>query len=96
MMRSNTKGMAYGPIIIQNYSKEVNNFRGQKYFWDNLYGQTVALLYGVMTILSEPRDLNFLDSTGKSSDKVAARQRYMSTVGHIVCWYRFDLKPGTL
>jgi hypothetical protein len=82
------------PLLLESEIQFI--FRGQKYFWDNLYGQTQALLYGLLAILSEPRDLKFLDSTGKSSDKVAARQRYMSTVGHIVIWYRFDLKPGTL
>lgn len=54
---------------------------------------TLALLYGLFCILADPKDLKLLDSTGRSSTKKEARKRYMSTIGHVLCWYKYDLKP---
>lgn len=50
---------------------------------------------GLLTLLSEPKGLKLLSSTGRSSTPEAARKRYVSTIMHVLRWYEIDLSPGS-
>lgn len=52
-------------------------------------------MYGLLTLLAEPRGLQMLASTGRSSTAETARTRYVSTVLHVQRWYKLDLAPGS-
>lgn len=49
--------------------------RGQRYFFDNRFGMMTSNLYGLFSLLCDPRGAQFLDRTGKSSDKISAKKR---------------------
>lgn len=68
---------------------------GQRYYRDNRIGIHASNLIGLFTLLAEPRGLQMLASTGRTSDAAGARRRYASTILHIDRWYAGDLRPGT-
>lgn len=49
--------------------------RGQRYFFDNRFGMMTSNLYGLFSLLCDPRGAQFLDRTGKSSEKLSAKKR---------------------
>uniref|UniRef100_A0A336LZD5 CSON008879 protein n=1 Tax=Culicoides sonorensis TaxID=179676 RepID=A0A336LZD5_CULSO len=69
--------------------------RGQKYFHDNKFGIMNSNLFGLLSVLAEPKGLNILISTGRSSTPATARKRYVSTVFHMLSWYENDLVPNS-
>jgi hypothetical protein len=52
-------------------------------------------LFGLFSLLCEPRGLNLLDNTGRSSTSETARKRYASTTVHMLHWYQEELIPGS-
>lgn len=52
-------------------------------------------LFGLLSVLAEPKGLNILISTGRSSTPATARKRYISTIFHMLSWYENDLIPGS-
>lgn len=52
-------------------------------------------LFGLLSVLAEPKGLNILISTGRSSTPATARKRYVSTVFHMLSWYENDLVPNS-
>ncbi|XP_055612222.1 uncharacterized protein LOC129758669 [Uranotaenia lowii] len=69
--------------------------RGQKYFRDNRFGMMLSNMCGLISLLSDPKGLNLLHNTGKSSTPETARKRYISTTLHMLSWYEIDLTPGS-
>lgn len=55
----------------------------------------VSNLYGMFSLISEPRGGKILDHTGKSSTAETAKKRYISTTVHMTNWYQHDLTPGS-
>lgn len=68
---------------------------GQKYFHDNRCGIFESNLFGLITLLCEPRGLKLLDATGRSSTTTTAKRRYVSTIRHVQLWYEIDLSTGS-
>lgn len=52
-------------------------------------------LFGLLSVLAEPKGLKILNSTGASSTAETARKRYVQTVFHMLTWYENDLVPGS-
>lgn len=71
------------------------NHSGQKYFMDNRFGMLGSNLYGLFTLLADPKGLEVLDSTGRSSTPETAKKRYVSTIVHMLSWYEVELRPGS-
>ncbi|KAG4075523.1 hypothetical protein HA402_003348 [Bradysia odoriphaga] len=69
--------------------------RGQKYFMDNRFGMLTSNLYGLFTLLADPKGLDVLDSTGRSSTPETAKNRYISTIVHMLSWYEDELRPDS-
>ncbi|CAO1335150.1 unnamed protein product [Diamesa tonsa] len=69
--------------------------RGQRYFFDNRFGMMTSNLYGLFSLLCDPRGSQFLDRTGKSSDKISAKKRYASTTQTMLNWYKIDFEAGS-
>lgn len=50
---------------------------------------------GLITLLADPKGLDLLDSTGRSSTPDTAKKRYVSTIIHMLSWYEIDLRPDS-
>jgi hypothetical protein len=72
------------------------SYRAQQYFHDNRFGMMYTNLIGLLTLLSEPRGLQILDSTGKSSETETAKQRYIRTTLHMLSWFKSDLQEKSM
>lgn len=83
------------PVALPKWYNEEDFRRGQKYFMDNRFGMLTSNLYGLFTLLADPKGLDILDSTGKSSTPERAKKRYVSTIVHMLSWYEDDLRPGS-
>ncbi|KAJ6633173.1 hypothetical protein Bhyg_16017 [Pseudolycoriella hygida] len=81
--------------ILPDWYDEVKFKRGQKYFLDNRFGMLLSNLYGLYTLLADPKGLDVLDSTGKSSTADTAKKRYVSTIVNMLMWYKDDLHPNS-
>lgn len=81
--------------LIINLSDVSYLFSGQQYFHDNRCGMFESNLFGLITLLCEPRGLKLLDATGRSSTTATAKRRYVSTIRHVQLWYEIDLTPGS-
>lgn len=71
------------------------SFRGQQYFKDNRFGILTSNLFGLLSVLAEPKGLKILNSTGASSTPETARKRYVQTMFHMLSWYENDLTPDS-
>ncbi|KAG4077474.1 hypothetical protein HA402_002901 [Bradysia odoriphaga] len=69
--------------------------RGQKYFLENRFGILSSNLCGLLILLADPKGLDVLDSTKRSSTIETAKKRYVSTIMHTLSWYESDLHPGS-
>lgn len=69
--------------------------RGQQYFQDNRFGVMVSNLFGLITVLTDPKSMKVLASTAKSSTCMGAEKRMISTQMHTMTWYEGELKPGS-
>ncbi len=62
---------------------------------DNRFGMLTSNLYGLFALLADPKGLDILDSTGRSSTAETAKKRYISTIVHMLSWYEVDLQPDS-
>lgn len=90
-------------VLIQSYANGLNKYAqspdaqnsGQRYFHDNRCGIFESNLFGLITLLCEPKGLQLLASTGKSCTPARAKLRYVSTIRHVQHWYNIELTPGS-
>lgn len=69
--------------------------RGQQYFKENRFGILNSNLFGLLSVIAEPKGLKILASTGRSSTPETAKKRYVQTIIHMLSWYENDLVPGS-
>jgi len=69
--------------------------RGQEYFKQNRFGILTSNLFGLLSVIAEPKGLRILASTGRSSTTETARKRYVQTMFHMISWYESELVPGS-
>lgn len=69
--------------------------RGQRYFKDNQLSLMATKMFGLLSVLAEPKTGRILNSTGKSSTPGRARGRLVSTLFHTLSWYQHELTPSS-
>ncbi|XP_050518450.1 uncharacterized protein LOC114334048 [Diabrotica virgifera virgifera] len=80
---------------LPTYYNEALYKRGQQFFFRHMFAMLFAKLNGLLAVLSIPTILNILVLTQKSSSDFTAYIRYLSTIFHMVIWYKEDLNPGS-
>ncbi|XP_037044901.1 uncharacterized protein LOC119080606 [Bradysia coprophila] len=80
---------------LPRWYDELKFKRGQKYFLENRFGILSSNLCGLLILLADPKGLDVLDSTKRSSTVETAKKRYVSTIMHTISWYEIDLRPGS-
>ncbi|XP_072399463.1 uncharacterized protein [Diabrotica undecimpunctata] len=80
---------------LPTYYDEALYKRGQQFFFRHIFAMLFAKLNGLLAVLSIPTILNILVLTQKSSSDFTAYIRYISTIFHMVIWYKEDLNPGS-
>lgn len=62
---------------------------------DNRFGMLTSKMFGLLTLLADPKGLDILDSTKRSNTAETAKNRYVSTVVQMLLWYENDLRPDS-
>ena len=62
--------------------------QGRKFMEKNLFSVFISDLMGILSLLSVDRVMRPLLFTGKSDTKVKALKRYVSTILHVLTWFR--------
>ncbi|XP_045539137.1 uncharacterized protein LOC106709945 [Papilio machaon] len=70
--------------------------RGRSFFWRFCFGLSGSMTSGLISVFSVPTILAVLVGSRRSSSKYTAFKRYLSTFLHVMSWFRYDLKPGTV
>ena len=63
----------------------------QDFFHSNFICMFAAMLHGLLSLMYVPSVVRVLIKTGKSGNPLTAFLRYLSTVNHVLEWYR---NPG--
>ncbi|XP_060532375.1 uncharacterized protein LOC132705646 isoform X1 [Cylas formicarius] len=80
---------------IPNFYDENLYQRGQRFFYKHIFGMFLGKLLGLMAIISIKSTLGILMLTNNSSTQFLSYKRYVSTIFHMLIWYKEDLHPNS-
>ncbi|XP_038217335.1 uncharacterized protein LOC119836153 [Zerene cesonia] len=69
--------------------------QGREFIKNFLFGQSVSMTLGLISVFSIPTILEVLVGTTRSNTEITAYRRYWSTFSHIMYWFDDELKPGS-
>ncbi|XP_068623654.1 uncharacterized protein [Battus philenor] len=70
--------------------------RSRTFFFRFIYGLTTVPSHGLIIVFSVPSILKILVNSQRTSSKYTAYRRYVSTLMHMLSWFKYELKPGSV
>ncbi len=58
------------------------------FFHQNMFSLFTSMMSGLMSLMSFPEIVSVLHGTGKSASKIGAFNRYLTTINHVLEWYK--------